>query len=201
MRKFHKILVLSVLVLFSCQVEQLDQSNLPREKKPDQTQGNSEDECETLFAIGNDAQSTCFIEDGFNRWGWTIGPLEAGEYTFDLYSGAGRCDIDKGTLVGELNVNYDELAGSLSVVYQILDGFVLNETHLYVGNDSYPIGNNGNPTVAPGQFPYQHELESASMDSYTIDGLSGQIYIIAHGVVCDDNEEEEEEEDDGGGVF
>jgi len=48
-------------------------------------------------------------------------------------------------------------------------------------------GKNGYvPTVAPGQFPYQHgDLDNENEDSYMINGLSGDIYMIAHGVVCE----------------
>ena len=195
MKNIYKLLVFSLLFMFSCQVEQLQKINPMPNSQNDESQNISEDEdeCETLFAWAPDPMSTCFLDDGFDRWGWTIGPLESGDYSFELYSGAGQCDLEKGTLVGSLNVNYNQEVGTADVEFAILEGYVLNETHLYIGNEPYPTDSNGNITVAPGQFPYQHELDSAENDSYTIDGLSGEIYVIAHGVVCNDDE------DDGGG--
>ncbi|WP_340076484.1 hypothetical protein [Leptobacterium sp. I13] len=142
----------------------------------------TEFKCETMFAKGND-NAMCFIEDGFNRWGWTNGPLSGGEYSFDLYAGAGQCDISKGTLVGTVTVAYDENTGEAEVTYTLDAGYTMRETHLYVGNDPYPKKRN-KYTVAPGQFPYKHDLEDATSDSYTVTGLSGEIYVIAHGVVC-----------------
>lgn len=67
---------------------------------------------ETAFAYGGEQLATCFLDldfnsdskSDFNRWGWTNGPLAAGSYSFDIYAGAGQCDLTKGTLVGTLNV-------------------------------------------------------------------------------------------------
>jgi len=41
----------------------------------------------------------------------------------------------------------------------------------------------GDYTVAPGQYPAQHDLTMATTDSYTITGLSGSVYLVAHAVV------------------
>ena len=203
MKHIYQILVFSLLFMCSCQVEPLPSDNLPVNNQNNQSQDDSEDEneCETLFAWGPDVTSTCFLDDGFHRWGWTIGPLASGEYTFDLYAGAGQCDLEKGTLVGTLNVNYNEDEGTADVEFTMLEGYVLNETHLYIGNDPYPTSSNGQITVAPGQFPYQHELDNTAHDSYTIEDLSGEIYIIAHGVVCNDTDDDDDDDDGGGGAF
>lgn len=147
--------------------------------------------CETMFAKGNDDIATCFIDDiyGFNRWGWTNGPLSTGIYEFEIWAGAGQCDTGKGELAGTVTLNYDAISGVAEVTYETTDDFVLTETHLYIGNDPYPLQKKGKkyePTVAPGQYPYQHgELDNAFMDKYTINGLTGDIHIIAHGVVCE----------------
>jgi len=193
MTNIHKILFISVLFLFSCQVDRPGENNPSIDNQSDQEDQSSEEECETLFARGDDDQATCFLDDDFNRWGWTNGPLETGDYTFALYSGAGQCILNHGTLVGTLSVNYDEAAGTAEIEFEMLEGFALSETHLYIGNEPYPTDQNGQNTVAPGQFPYQHELDDAEFDSYTIDGLSGLIHVIAHGIVCDDSEDDDNE--------
>jgi hypothetical protein len=154
--------------------------------------------CETAYAFGVDAftesnYAVCFRdidenEDGaadFNNWGWTNGPLEEGSYEFPLYAGAGKCDINKGTLVGMLFVDY--LNGTASLTLSLSEGFTLNETHLYAGNDILPLDVNGEYTVAPGQYPYKQEsLNGSTMYWFDIDSLSGGIYVIAHAVVCGD---------------
>ena len=145
--------------------------------------GTQQGGCNTIFAKGNNENSTCFLDDGFNRWGWTIGILEQGDYSFNIYGGAGQCDTQKGDLVGELKVSYH--GDTVEVTYQANEGFVFNETHLYIGESAYPTGNSGKPTVAPGQYPYSHEnLGGATSDSYTVTGVNGGIYIIAHGNAC-----------------
>jgi hypothetical protein len=42
--------------------------------------------------------------------------------------------------------------------------------------------NRDRTTVAPGKYPYKHDLSGASSDSYTVN-ITGPIYIIAHAVV------------------
>jgi hypothetical protein len=137
---------------------------------------------ETAFAYGG-ASASCFIglpELSTNRWGWTNGPLVADTYTFDIYAAAGQCDLTKGTRVGTLTVNYS--GSTASVTYQMLPGYTLDETHLYVGSEVLPR-KNGDYTVAPGQYPQIHDLTAAQSDSYTFTGLSGTIYVVAHAVV------------------
>lgn len=140
---------------------------------------------------------TCFLEldlnrDGvgdFNRWGWTNGALAAGTHSFDLHAGAGRCDPAKGTKVGTLTVDYD---GSTATVRFQASGkhpltgldYKLQETHLYVGSEVMPKNKLGEPTAAPGQYPTIHgELKGVTSDSYSISGLSGPIYVVAHATV------------------
>ncbi len=148
--------------------------------------------CETAFARGEGVY-TCFIGDdeyngNGNRWGWRNGPLSVGEYEFDIYAGAGQCDISKGALVGTLNVNYT--GDDIVVTYNMDEGYAMSETHLYVGCDPYPTGPNGKHTLAPGQYGNQHSLDNATSDEFVLDigelecTPEGDIYIIAHAVTC-----------------
>ena len=142
--------------------------------------------CETAFAYGNQ-DATCFIGSGVistNRWGWYNGPLGAGSYSFPIYAGAGRCDLNKGTNVGSLTVSYD--GTTARVTYSMLPGFTMDETHLYVGAEPLPRLN-GEYTVAPGQYGNIHTLSAASSDAFTVSGLSGNIYVVAHAVACSAN--------------
>lgn len=139
--------------------------------------------CETAFAKGE--SSACFLEEpyGFSRWGWTNGPLGPGSYSMEIFAGAGRCDTGKGELVGHLHVEYD---GQIAqVVYQALPGIIFQETHLYVGNDPLARDVRGEYTVAPGQYPFIHDLENVSRDEFVVENLDGEIYIVAHSVACE----------------
>lgn len=165
---------------------------------------NSISGCETMFARGADGM--CFIDDDaqkFNRWGWT-NPIEDGfDDSLEIWAAAGQCDTEKGTLVGYLHVSYME--GELTAEYEMMDGFYMNETHFYVGSEKYPMmTQNEKYTVAPGQYPWAHDLNYDKNDTYTVDGLSGGVYLIAHGVVCGDfgkddhyyDDDDDENEDD-----
>jgi hypothetical protein len=160
---------------------------------------------ETAFAVKTVAQngqptvnadySTCFDKEiidnvSFNRWGWTNGPISenSGEHTFDIYAGAGQCDLGKGFLVGVLTVNY--VSGTMTVKYSMTEEsfftnelYALLETHLFVGSDPYPQKNNNKYTIAPGHYGNQSLHANLTEYTYTVNGLSGDVYLIAHAVV------------------
>ncbi|MBL7471254.1 hypothetical protein [Robertkochia sediminum] len=208
--KLFYVFLCAGLLLGSCQVdletvsldagaaseEAVAAKNGQESSSDTEEEANSETEtetvtCETLFARGNDEQAMCFLNDGFNRWGWTNELTQEGAYTFNLYAGAGQCDTEKGTLVGFAEINYTD--GTVSVSVSMLEGFTLSETHLYVGNDPYPLNVNGNETVAPGQYPHKETFEEgvAHFDE-VVTGLSGTVYVIFHGVVCSSDGEGDE---------
>jgi hypothetical protein len=138
--------------------------------------------CEQTAFAKSDTSSTCFITDGFNRWGWTNGPFSPGEdKVMNLYAAAGQCDTGKGMLVGQVEVNYSSESGTVTVTYTTSGDITLTQTHLYVGNASYPQ-KNGKDTVAPGLYGNTHEGLTTQTDTFTVDA-TGPIYIIAHAIV------------------
>lgn len=136
-------------------------------------------ECETAFAYGD----TTFIELGLTngRWGWMVTIEEFGVYSTPIYADAGGNDISKGVHVGDLNYEYD--GAQLFVSYDMFEPFVLEKTHLYVGD--VPVG-----TTAPGRFGNQHDLDLSESDSYVVDIVADTVYRVAHAVVCAPEEEE-----------
>ncbi len=97
-------------------------------------------------------------------------------------------------LVGKLFVEYAD--GTLTATYVMDSCRILTETHLYVGSDPVPTGPSGDLTVAPGQYGNIHDGDdapNAEFDEYEITGLSGDIFLIAHAVVCVDTELVDEE--------
>lgn len=152
---------------------------------------------ETCFAYG-DQYAYCFrdfkkkngqynpggsAKKNYSRWGWT-NEIAEGSYNFEVWAGAGQCDLTKGTLVGHLAIEY--YSPTATVTYNMIPGYVLTETHLYIGDEAIPKKNNNKPTLAPGQYPYKHgNLGNATTDTYTVNGLSGDIWVIAHGVAED----------------
>lgn len=152
--------------------------------------------CETAFAYDG-VLAECFSEysnliPNDNRWGWTIGPLNYGSYTFPIYAAAGNCDLNNGYLVGTLYIDYSgpvdlNETGEAIITFSMDPGYSLDETHLYVGDEPIYKKKQGQGyvyTVAPGQYPYKNEdLNGASSDVYNV-YIDGPIYVIAHAVVC-----------------
>ncbi|MEA1878526.1 MAG: hypothetical protein U9N86_16925 [Bacteroidota bacterium] len=144
-----------------------------------------EEETETAYAYYNETSSTCFLDIGFSRWGWT-NELENSfgtTYELPIWAAAGQCDRTKGTHVGTLVVEIHD-GNTATITYTMFDGYTLEETQLYVGEEILPL-NNGNYTVSSGQFPYINEdLDGASSDEYTVDIPSGNSFnLVAHSVV------------------
>ncbi|KAA2216532.1 T9SS type A sorting domain-containing protein [Maribacter flavus] len=151
--------------------------------------GGSIDKCETAFARSS-GSSTCFEDiPNFNspRWGWTNEfPSINGAYEMELYAAAGQCDISKGALVGSVEVVYSN--GSVEVTVSVLNGYKMTEAQLHVGTDPIPTNpNNGNLTVAPGQYAHKYEPGS-DFTNYTFKdigtGDADIFYVILHAEVC-----------------
>lgn len=146
---------------------------------------------ETAFAYDNTGNNaTCFLNMGLgiNRWGWTNGGYGEDSYTLQLWAAAGQCDLSKGTLVGNVTVDY--AAGVAKVTYTVNAPYTLDDTHLYVGNGTLASKcstkkgvTTCTPTVAPGQYPNIGGSITENSTTYTVSGLSGNIYVVAHAVV------------------
>ncbi|MCC5941970.1 MAG: hypothetical protein JJU37_10555 [Balneolaceae bacterium] len=125
---------------------------------------------ESAWAKGDPNESFC--DNGFNNWGWTNPMAEGETQEMPLWAGAGRCDTSNGTLVGHVEVYYSQ--GSISYDYHLFDFHTLKESHFYAGPTKFPQqarGRNGFVnTTAPGQY-------------YIAPNLTGNIWVIAHGVV------------------
>jgi hypothetical protein len=185
---FKLFTVFSLIFFISCDNEAIidESQGLTNNQR---TKRNEDKGCETAYAF---YENGCFLNDDFNRWGWVIGPLktEIFEYkqeTFKIFAAAGQCSPEKGTFIGALHV--EGINGILYIDYQIDQNseYLFTQTHLYVGSAKYPALPNGNPTVAPGKYNYQHDLgDGASEDLYVIElkDFSEDFYIIAHAVVC-----------------
>ncbi|MEM2004642.1 MAG: SdrD B-like domain-containing protein [Zestosphaera sp.] len=139
---------------------------------------------ETAYAYGG-SYAIPFTNYGFSNWGWTNGPIDYGTYTWDIYAGAGRNDLTKGTKVGSVSIVYDSATGTLTWKVNLVSPYILEndehkeEVHVYVGSNPLPTYKKGRTTVqtvAPGQYPYTGSEGSVS-------GLSGQVYVIVHAVV------------------
>ena len=153
---------------------------------------------ETAWAYGDGYANPNWDYAPGNNWGWTNGPLGEGHYTFELWAGAGRNDLDNGTQVGEVDVFYED--GCVSVSYRLWEeedrGIYLGEAHLWVGNEPLPTlqrGRTEHYTDAPGQFLVVEHFDFAAGGAENTTAwtwsscpklqFEGEIYVAAHGVV------------------
>ncbi|QOI96877.1 MAG: hypothetical protein HRU69_04935 [Flammeovirgaceae bacterium] len=153
---------------------------------------------ETAFAKGN----WVFVQGGCNefnpeclpglnisnRWGWAINADEPLEFSFDIYAGAAKNDITKGTKVGRLAVEYATVVingnpTAIGTITYIIDtGWTMKELHIYAA-DNRPT------TAAPGQYGHTVKFPSGSTYyQYTInfadpDVVNDGVWFIAHAVV------------------
>ncbi len=134
-------------------------------------------EAETAYAYGG-GYATCFKYWGFKNWGWSNGLLGHGYYTFDIYAGAAKCNINKGTLVGTLTIDY--VGSTATITYMMDAGWMMQRTQLYVGSEPLPMMD-GDYTTSPGHYTYIHDpVADPTSDTFTATGLSGGIYVVAH---------------------
>lgn len=83
---------------------------------------------------------------------------------------------------GTVMVNKDFNTGIVYVTYTAAGNWYFNSLHLYIGEQSscaIPVNSAGAPV--PGQFPYQADLSTSPLQSYTfaITGLTGNCFCIA----------------------
>lgn len=175
--KTFLISILALFVIMSCSRKE-EQYSPPSE---DSITAKDPEGCETGFGFFKEG---CFNYDGFARWGWVIGPISAPHQdTYPIYAGAGQCMTAKGFLVGYLSVNY--MDDYIEVEFDAIEDYLFFESHLYVGSEKYPLKPNGQQTVAPGQYGNsQSDSSGTSYMAYKIDDVEGELYVIAHVVVC-----------------
>lgn len=122
----------------------------------------------------------CFMNFGFDSFGWTNGALSPDatfESNYELFANVEGCGISNATKVGVMKLHY--FNGTATATINLLPGFTMSKSALYLGNDMFPKAGGVN-TIDPANYPYKHDLSGAATDSFTVNGLSGNIYIIGY---------------------
>ncbi len=156
--------------------------------------------CETAWAYDPN-KNTPFTELGFGNWGWTNGEYGVGNHELQLWAGVGNNDFDNGTQVGKVTVNYG--GSQVTVTYEVYAGYAIQEAHLYIGQGELPVLPHGNPTNAPGQFPYKdYELsDDGKIATFVISDIDfDKFYVAAHAVVCGNFDSGNNENESGEGM-
>ncbi|HBH13226.1 MAG: hypothetical protein XD91_0272 [Clostridiales bacterium 38_11] len=126
-----------------------------------------------------------------NNWGWTNQITCPGIYVFTLYRGAGQNNLDNGTPVGTLTVNYNSTQAAIT--YEVVEPYTLREAHLWVGDDMLPLvaqtkkgETTLTPTAAPGQLAklgFNPEISEDGLSASIIIDITAPFWVAAHGVV------------------
>jgi len=122
----------------------------------------------------------CFMDYGFESFGWTNGALapdETFESNYELFANVEGCGISGATKVGLMKLHY--FNGTATATINLLPGYTMSKSALYLGNNMFPKVGEVN-TIDPANYPYKHDLSGATSDSFTVNGLSGNIYIIGY---------------------
>lgn len=140
---------------------------------------------ETAYGMGSN--STCFIPT-FNNWGWT-NPLGAeDQITLEMWAGAGQCDTSKGTYAGTVTVT--ATGGTVTFEYNLLPGFLLEETHSYAGPTMYPYVKQGKKwvyTVAPGAYYIAYPFTGGWAIAHAVVGIPDPNFGPGPGFTGDSN--------------
>lgn len=174
---FFGLAILLFAGLNSCETEPADVDNLEIVYGKGKLKSNDsgEDKCETAFGRVCDCTefNSCFSNFGINRWGWSVRLPNPGSGDFNLFAGAGQCDLNKGTFVGTVHITFSD---DKSISYDnvnLIDGWELKELHLYSGDEPLPRKKKGDWTVAPGQYTNYGDVDG-----------NGEVYVIVHADVC-----------------
>ncbi len=147
-------------------------------------------ECETAYGYLA-SSNKCFMNNdvhNFSNWGWTNMLTQPADgtstYELPLYAGNSACDIVTDP-VGMVTISYSS-GGVMNVHYEVYNDYYLDQVHVYVGCDEFPMKKNGEWTVSPGQ--YTHGASGLNMATeYSVDftNVSGDVWVIAHAVTCE----------------
>ena len=120
--------------------------------------------CSDAWAYGNVGASTCFKDlpsfyGSHVRGGWSIGPLTAGTYTFDIFTETGQCDPFQGRKIGQVTITYESAWNKVKVDFtkglSSCQGTSIryDTVSWYAGPD--PLCKvNGGYTAVPGLLPF-----------------------------------------------
>ncbi|MGB5318903.1 hypothetical protein [Eudoraea sp.] len=129
----------------------------------------SNDSCQTAYSFDENIASCLSSFEGLDQLGWVLGPLNEGDYSFDMFANTANCDITDGESLGTVAVSYE--SGEVLVTYNINKEYELMESNTYAGKNMLPLSKSTNTVQIPGEYSITKDLH-------------GEIYIITHAVVC-----------------
>ena len=143
------------------------------------------DSCSCGMTYAYDSENpdlnNCFLDLGFNKWGWTIGELDLdylsdanGSVEWDLYLQAHGCDTNNGDIVGtallEYDLDYNDTQFFATLTVTSDNGYHFTQIDLWVGNEKLPRNSKGEFTINTKKY-----VENVEGDEITYHQFSGTI--------------------------
>lgn len=143
----------------------------------------------------NEPKAYCFSDDGFDTWGWTNEIVYNEDFyklppvvqNFPLYTDAYDCDLEKGTIIGrlEITISAGDSQALAKIKYVINNSdLVLSDINLYLGLGAYPIDENDNETISFDYFNYSIHDFGTDRSIDNIPWPLDDVYFIAQATVC-----------------
>jgi len=125
-----------------------------------------------------------------------MGPFvvdESSDFSTTIWAGAGRCDLSKGTLVGDGRVLFRPDENKI-VIQLDIDDKQVTEVHAWVGKTVLPMSKDcfgyDQCVISPGRWPLNEDVQPGQSLTFDYDfSLSGikagdKVYVVVHSVVA-----------------
>lgn len=145
--------------------------------------------CTESYAKNNGSigAAVCFLEDGFQNWGWTNSfnfyelnvyqITNQANYRLPLFADAEQCDTTVGSSIGyvEINVFSQNENQYATIIYVLEDeNLKFSEINLHLGNASYPKDDKGIETNDPEYYNFKSGILQPTT-TFTFDKLNWPI--------------------------
>ncbi len=138
--------------------------------------------------------ASCFIDAGFNSWGWTNEIVYSEDYyrlppvvqSFPIYANADECNLQNGSIIGhiEITITAGDSQAIATIAYVINNDLIISDLNLYVGKVPYPLDTNDMQTISFEYFNYSFNDFGIDHSINNIAWPLTDVYFIAQASVC-----------------
>jgi len=162
----------------------------------DDGNGGNNSDCMEAYAYNsvNASVASCFIDDGFDSWGWTNELVYSEDFyrlppvtqRFPIYANADYCDLQNGSIIGhlEITISAGDSQASATIAYVINNDLIIADLNLYVGTDTYPLDANDKQTISFEYYNYSFNDFGVDHSINNIAWPVTDVFFIAQATVC-----------------
>lgn len=162
----------------------------------DDGNGGNNSDCMEAYAYNsvNSNVAFCFIDDGFDSWGWTNEIVYSEDYyklppvtqRFPIYANADECDLQNASIIGYLDITISagDSQATATISYVINNDLIISDLNLYVGTDAYPLDANDKQTISFEYYNYSFNDFGVDHSINNIAWPVTDVYFIAQASVC-----------------